>query len=73
MHADTGPLDNLPINPPRLSRGRCPSCGRVSTFSLGGDQNIPERVAKATGLPQVIKLYHCDNCNSTVSELDIKR
>ena len=72
MHADTGTFKAVqpsPLTAPR--RGTCPTCARSTTFEVGGEQQIPEQVARAAGLPMVMKLYHCDSCRSTLSEQDI--
>ena len=52
---------------------RCPSCRNLSTFTDGGIQYCPPNVAKATGLPEQIPLYHCDSCKSTISALKFSR
>jgi hypothetical protein len=72
MLRDTQPLNqSKPITKALKKLARCPSCNKLSTFIEAGIQRVPPKVAKATGLPELIHQYHCDSCKSTISELDL--
>lgn len=49
----------------------CPSCEQPSHFIESGVQKWPPRVAQAAGLPEVIQLWQCKNCHTTISEIDL--
>lgn len=49
----------------------CPCCEQVARFERMGVQCWPMGVAQSSGLPQIIQLWRCDHCNSTLSELDL--
>jgi hypothetical protein len=51
--------------------GICPSCGHTGEFTLLGVQKWPARVAQAAGVPEVVGLYQCACCKTTVSEVDL--
>ena len=52
-------------------RACCPSCEYISTFTPAGVQHIPKHIAAAAGLPPTVYLYHCDHCQSTISDQDL--
>jgi hypothetical protein len=54
-----------------VHEAQCPSCGRMSRFSYGGEQQWPLRVARMIGVPSTISLWNCHNCHSTFSEMDL--
>ncbi len=49
----------------------CTSCGCYSEFVKAGVQRWPPRVVAMMGLPESIQLWHCTECNSTLSETDL--
>ncbi len=54
----------------------CPSCQQTGVFTFAGEQPMPAIVARKMGLDEdCIHLWHCPNCNSTISqqELHIRR
>ncbi|MBC7870085.1 MAG: hypothetical protein H7Y09_04545 [Chitinophagaceae bacterium] len=51
----------------------CPSCGHYAEFVHIGDQHWPARVAAAAGIPEVMALWNCIVCESTLSEIDLFR
>ena len=55
---------------PKLE-ANCPSCGCDSVFEHGGVQHWPKRVVEKLGVPEVVQLYHCGECHSTISETDL--
>jgi hypothetical protein len=46
----------------------CPSCRNRARFRLIGEQRWSPLVAQRAGLPEVIRLYLCSVCSSTISE-----
>ena len=51
--------------------GYCPCCKRGSTFFVTGEQRWPHAVAEKAGMPELIRLWTCQSCHSTVSEIDL--
>ena len=49
----------------------CPSCEQPTYFTESGVQKWPPKVAQAAGLPEVIQLWQCENCHTTISEIDL--
>lgn len=49
----------------------CPSCNCRGEFVFLGDQRWPAELARAMGLPEVIPLWSCPSCLTTVSEMDL--
>lgn len=50
----------------------CPSCKRRGDFTHTGDQRVPAHIAQKMGLSENhIPLWHCPNCNSTISEPEL--
>jgi RNase P subunit RPR2 len=56
---------------PAVVEAHCPNCGHITLFRYAGEQKCPPQVAELLGLPTSISLWHCDNCNSTLSEIDL--
>ncbi len=65
-YTDTGTL----ILPER--QAHCPSCGQITSFSYSGVQHWPQRVAQAAGIDPVVRLWNCQNCQSTISEQNLQ-
>jgi len=64
-----------PSNPPPPTADRyanCPSCGSLAHFRFTGEQHWPPHIAEAAGVEQVVRLWTCERCNSTISETDLK-
>lgn len=53
---------------PHQRQAFCPSCGKLATFTAAGEQRWPARVAAAAGMPEVVQLWLCNHCHSTISE-----
>ncbi len=53
---------------PQQRRAFCPSCGKLAVFTAAGEQRWPARVAAAAGMPEVVQLWLCSHCHSTISE-----
>jgi ribosomal protein L37AE/L43A len=45
----------------------CPSCGHHTTFTFVGVQVWPDRVAAALNVSPKTNLWHCGNCETTLS------
>lgn len=58
--------------PARQRQALCPSCRTSNQFRYAGEQHWPLKVAKATGLDPVVHLWHCNGCNTTVSESELR-
>lgn len=69
--AGIAPSRNADQHSEAVYEARCPSCGQHSTFTYGGEQRWPTRVAHAAGIPIVVSLWHCGMCHSTVTETSI--
>jgi hypothetical protein len=52
--------------------GLCPSCGQYASFDYLGEQHWPMRVAEALGCSPVNHLWTCRDCQTTISEVDIR-
>jgi len=61
--------NQLSDNQENLENVRCPSCQKISSFVYIGQQKWPEKVARKMGVPQLIRLYVCQSCKTTVSEM----
>ncbi len=48
--------------------GICPTCAQQTTFTFLGEQRWPAKVAQAAGLPELIHLWTCDTCQTTLTE-----
>ena len=51
----------------------CPSCHHHATFTFIGQQKFPEKVAQKIGLPSVIFLWHCSECQTTLSHIELSK
>lgn len=49
----------------------CPSCHQRASFSYKGQQVFPEKVAQKAGLPSIIHLWHCSECQTTLSHMEL--
>ena len=49
----------------------CPTCNQTSEFDYLGKQHWPPELARKLGLPEVIELWSCGYCHTTVSEPDL--
>ena len=47
---------------------QCPNCESETSFHFAGEQRCPPKVAELTGLPEVMQLWTCNDCHSTVME-----
>ncbi len=54
-------------------QAHCPSCGSFGEFTYAGEQRWREEVAKAAGLPSVVKLWHCTTCHTTLVGPDLEQ
>ena len=50
----------------------CPSCGHHGRFTYNGEQHWPKEIADKLGMPADIKLWSCNHCGSTISEIDLR-
>lgn len=50
---------------------KCPSCQRIGVFEKAGEQRWPAHIAQAQGVPQVLSLYTCAHCGTTLSEPEL--
>jgi len=50
----------------------CPTCGEQSQFRHIGEQKWSEAVAKKLNLPQIINLYDCAQCHTTLTDIQLK-
>ncbi len=74
MHAQTvsqKQITSKGLDSAGKKRACCPSCEKISTFTPAGVQYIPKHIAAAAGLPEAVNLYHCDHCQSTISDQDL--
>lgn len=46
----------------------CPTCGISSTFTFSGTQQWPPHIAEKAGLPEVMNVWSCDSCGTTLLE-----
>lgn len=51
----------------------CPTCKEYSVFSYIGSQTFPQEVADKIGLPATIYLYRCEQCKTTMNQLDLRQ
>jgi len=51
----------------------CPSCGHYAEFVHIGDQHWPARVAASAGIPEIMGLWNCSVCETTLSDIDLFR
>lgn len=65
---DTGQLRATYIPPVQVT-ATCETCGHKTTFTYIGDQTWPQAVAEKLGLPTVVKLWRCEHCQTTVTDL----
>src|SRR5438067_2716976 len=49
----------------------CPTCKRRGEFEYLGEQHWPTEVARKLGLPEVIALWSCPCCFTTISESEL--
>jgi ribosomal protein S27AE len=56
------------VSTDKIHEATCPSCGRLAKFDFAGQQRWPPRVAQRAGIPEVVNLWHCGACKSTISE-----
>ena len=47
---------------------QCPSCGTSSEFVSCGTQEWPPHIAAAAGLPEVMMVWACQTCHTTLLE-----
>ena len=50
----------------------CPTCGEKSRFEHIGEQKWSAKVAEKLNLPQIINLYNCGSCHTTLTELQFQ-
>ncbi len=50
----------------------CPTCSKSSEFHHIGEQKWSEAVAKKLNLPQIINLYECAHCHTTLTDIQLK-
>lgn len=60
------PTHPQPALPPR--GGYCATCGAQTLFTFLGEQRWPAPVAAAAGVSQVVYLWTCRTCQTTVTE-----
>lgn len=65
---DTKEMKRIHFQVPPTRTATCPTCGKHSTFTFHGEQRWPEKVAKAMNLPEVIVVWQCDTCDTTLLE-----
>ena len=61
----------IPIYKPYIE-AHCPSCGHVSHFTYNGAQHWPKEIAEKVGMPEVVHLWSCGHCGSTISETELR-
>lgn len=66
-------LDTTELTIGDTRHAQCPSCGSYSEFTYAGEQRWREEVAKAAGLPPVVKLWHCNACHTTLIGPDLEQ
>ncbi len=49
----------------------CPTCKGRGEFEYLGEQHWPPEVARRLGLPEVITLWSCSCCMTTISETEL--
>ena len=49
----------------------CPTCRRRGEFEYLGEQHWPPEVAHKLGMPEVIRLWSCPCCMTTISETEL--
>src|ERR1041385_6216638 len=49
----------------------CPTCRHRGEFTYLGDQCWPPEIARKLGLPEIIVLWSCPCCQTTVSDPDL--
>ena len=67
MH-DTQETNKLQFTVAESRSAVCPTCGNHSEFVLCGVQTWPLKVAQAAGLPEVISVWQCLTCDTTLLE-----
>lgn len=50
----------------------CPTCESSSDFVLCGTQTWPARVAEAAGMPEVMTVWNCQTCGTTLLAPNLK-
>ncbi|GAB4545211.1 MAG: hypothetical protein OHK0023_03150 [Anaerolineae bacterium] len=50
----------------------CPTCHHRGVFERLGEQRWPAAIARQLNLPEVITLWSCSNCATTVSEMSLE-
>lgn len=53
---------------PTTQTAICPTCATHSEFTFHGTQTWPPKVAQAMNLPEVINVWHCQSCDTTLLE-----
>lgn len=51
----------------------CPTCGKMSEFHYLGEQEWSPAVAKRLGIPEIVHLYSCEHCHTTLTHLDLEQ
>ncbi|MDX1991789.1 MAG: hypothetical protein SF029_05345 [bacterium] len=64
-HSKSGGVSLHPTSPHR--HAICPNCRHDAHFAYIGDQHWPEEVAQKRGIAQVMRLYTCSECGTTVT------
>lgn len=56
---------------PTVRKAICPTCGKEEHLTFVGVQRWPRMLAIKTGMPELVRLWNCPGCASTVSEIDM--
>lgn len=51
----------------------CPTCGKASRFEFIGQQKWPDAVAKRLNIPTIVNLYDCQQCHTTLTDIQLKK
>ncbi|HRE47176.1 MAG TPA: hypothetical protein PLD47_05575 [Aggregatilineales bacterium] len=55
----------------KVKHAVCPTCQHLGNFTFLGEQKWPPEIAAKFGLPEIIILWSCPNCNTTISDPDL--
>lgn len=56
----------------KIIETHCPSCGKDTEFHHLGEQKWSEAVANRLGIPTIVNLYNCDNCQTTLTDIQLQ-
>ncbi|MFW5748173.1 MAG: hypothetical protein ACOCYT_01025 [Chloroflexota bacterium] len=69
MDEDTSTTQTIAVVTVEQHETICPSCGQRAVFDCIGEQHWPPHIAARLSLPEVVKVWRCGACDTTITNL----